>query len=81
MTDPDRRGFTVAQKPKMSAGPKRHRGSPCFYGFWQKTTFIPALRHDGVAAPFVLDGPINGEWFLAYVKEVLVPTLSPRGGA
>ena len=44
-------------------------------------TFIPALRHDGVAAPFVLDGPINGEWFLAYVKEVLVPTLSPRGGA
>ena len=41
-------------------------------------TFIPALRHDGVAAPFVLDGPINGEWFLAYVKEVLVPT---RGGA
>jgi putative transposase len=44
-------------------------------------TFIPALRHDGVAAPFVLDGPINGEWFLACVKEALVPTLSPRGGA
>ena len=58
-----------------------HRGSPCLYGYWKTTTFIPDLRHDGVAAPFVLDGPINGEWFLACVKEVLVPTLSPRGGA
>ena len=47
------------------------------HGHWKTTTFIAALRHDGVAAPFVLDGPINGEWFLAYVKEVLVPTLSP----
>jgi transposase len=39
------------------------------------TTFVAALRHDGITAPF-LDGPINGECFLAYVKEMLAPTLS-----
>ena len=40
-------------------------------------TFIAALRHDRIDAPCLFDGPINGESFLAYVKEVLVPTLSP----
>lgn len=40
-------------------------------------TFLAALRHDGITAPFVLDGPINGEAFLAYVEQVLVPTLKP----
>jgi transposase len=42
---------------------------------WATTTFVAALRHDGLTAPFVLDGPINGEWFRAYVEQVLVPTL------
>ena len=40
-------------------------------------TFVAALRHDRIDAPFVLDGPINGEAFLAYVEKVLVPTLRP----
>ena len=40
-------------------------------------TFLAALRHDGITAPFVLDGPINGEAFLVYVEQVLVPTLKP----
>lgn len=44
---------------------------------WKTTTFGAALRHDGIAASFVLDDPINGECFLAYVKEVLAPALSP----
>jgi transposase len=39
--------------------------------------FIAALRHDRIDAPFVLDGPVNGEAFRAYVKQMLVPTLSP----
>ena len=39
-------------------------------------TFLAALRHDGMTAPFVLDGPIHGEAFVAYVAQVLVPTLS-----
>jgi transposase len=47
------------------------------HGHWNTTTFVAALRHDGITAPFVLDGPINGEWFKAYVENVLVPTLSP----
>ena len=40
-------------------------------------TFIAALRHDRITAPFVIDGPINGEAFLADVVSVLVPTLRP----
>lgn len=42
---------------------------------WTTTTFVAALRHDGLTAPMVLDGPINGEWFRAYVEQVLCPTL------
>lgn len=47
------------------------------YGHWKTTTFVAGLRHDGLTAPFVLDGPINGEWFRAYVEQVLAPTLLP----
>jgi transposase len=39
-------------------------------------TFIAALRHDRIDAPWVIDGPINGDIFTAYVKQVLVPTLA-----
>ena len=45
------------------------------HGHWKTLTFLAALRCDAITAPFVLDGPINGEWFLAYVEQVLVPTL------
>jgi len=47
------------------------------HGHWKTMTFLAALRCDRIDAPFVLDGPINGEWFLAYVEQVLIPTLSP----
>lgn len=47
------------------------------FGHWKTTTFVAALRHDGITAPCVFDGPINGEKFLAYVEQFLVPTLSP----
>ena len=40
-------------------------------------TFLAALRHDGLTAPCLFDGPINGESFLAYVTQILVPTLKP----
>lgn len=43
---------------------------------WETTTFVAALRHDRLTAPMVLDGPIDGEWFLAYVEQVLAPTLN-----
>jgi transposase len=42
---------------------------------WQTTTFLAALRYDGLTAPMVLDGPIDGPWFLAYVEQVFCPTL------
>jgi transposase len=47
------------------------------WGHWQTTTFTAALRHDGLTAPMMLDGPMNGEAFLAYVVQVLAPTLKP----
>ena len=40
-------------------------------------TFIAALRHDRIDAPFVLDGPVNADAFRTYVEQILVPTLSP----
>lgn len=46
-------------------------------GQWRTLTFLAALRHDRIEAPCVIDGPINGELFLAYIEQVLVPTLKP----
>jgi len=46
-------------------------------GHWRTLTFLAALRHDRIDAPCVIDGPINGESFLAYVEQVLVPVLKP----
>jgi len=45
------------------------------HGHWRTMTFLAALRHDRVEAPWLLDGPINGETFRLYVDKVLVPTL------
>ncbi len=45
------------------------------HGHWKTTTFLAALRHDELTAPAVFDGPINGASFLAWVQQVLVPTL------
>jgi len=45
------------------------------YGHWQTMAFVGALRHDGVVAPCVLDGPMNARCFLAYVKKFLIPCL------
>lgn len=45
------------------------------HGHWMTTTFIAALRLEGLTAPLVIDGPVDGELFLAYVRQQLVPTL------
>ncbi len=47
------------------------------YGRWRTLTFLAALRVDRIDAPLVLDGPINGRAFTAYVEQFLVPTLAP----
>jgi len=46
-------------------------------GRWTTVTFLAALRNDRIDAPCLFDGPINGERFLAYVEQFLVPTLKP----
>ena len=57
------------------------RGLRCLgsapHGHWKTTTFVAGLRHDRVIAPMVLDGPIDGEMFLAWVQQFLCPTLQP----
>ena len=45
------------------------------HGHWKTTTFTGALRLTGMTAPFVYDGPMNGSVFLAYISQVLAPTL------
>ena len=47
------------------------------FGHWKTTTFVAGLRRDGLTAPMVFDGPMTGEAFLAYVEQVLIPTLDP----
>ena len=47
------------------------------HGHWKTTTFVAGIRTSGMVAPMVLDGPINGELFQAYVDQVLVPELRP----
>jgi len=45
------------------------------FGKWRTLTFLAALRSDRLNAPCVIDGPINGRSFLAYVEQILAPTL------
>jgi transposase len=64
--------------PLRGWGPRseRLRGSTP-YGHWKTMTFIAGLRHDGITAPWVLDGPINGQAFAHWVERELIPTLKP----
>lgn len=60
---------------------RARRGERCRaavpHGHWKTTTFTGALRLYGMTAPMVLDGPMNGDAFHAYVEQVLAPTLRP----
>ena len=47
------------------------------FGDWQTTTFVAGLRHNQLTAPMVIDGPMDGELFLAWVEQFLCPTLQP----
>jgi transposase len=64
--------------PLRGWAPRGHRlKAKVPHGHWKTMTFLAALRHDRIDAPWVLDGPINGERFQVYVDKVLVPTLRP----
>ncbi len=56
-------------------GERLRAGIP--FGHWKTTTFVAGLRLDGIVAPMVIDAPINGRSFRAYVEKVLVPELRP----
>jgi transposase len=47
------------------------------HGRWKTSTFLAGLRKDGIIAPFVFEGPIDGEIFRLYVSKVLIPALRP----
>src|ERR1700730_11076606 len=68
--DPKRLVFIDETWAKTNMAPthgRSRRGQRLYakvpHGHWKTTTFVAALRHDGITAPFVLDGPINGECF------------------
>jgi len=47
------------------------------HGRWKTMTFVAGLRHDGITAPWLIEGPIDGESFRTYVEDGLAPTLRP----
>jgi transposase len=74
----DETGATTKMARLRGRAPRGERlrsGVP--HGHWKTTTFVGGLRLGGMTAPMVLDGPMTGAWFLAYVSQVLVPTLRP----
>jgi transposase len=74
----DETGATTKMARLYGWGPKSERVvSSVPHGHWQTTTFVGALRTTGLTAPLVIDGAMNGELFLAYIQQQLVPTLTP----
>jgi transposase len=73
-------GATTNMVRRYGWGPRSARlvdAAP--HGHWKTTTFVAGLRSTGFVAPLVLDGPMTGEAFRAYVAQFLVPTLKPGG--
>ena len=74
----DETGASTKMARLHGRAPRGHRLRAAIpHGHWKTTTFVGALRLSGMTAPMVLDGPITGAWFLAYVQQVLSPTLRP----
>ena len=60
---------------RCARGQRLRSGIP--HGHWKTTTFVAGLRLSGFTAPMVLDGPMTAPWFVAYVEQILAPTLRP----
>ncbi len=60
---------------RAARGERCRAGVP--HGHWKTTTFTAGLRLGGLSAPMLLDGPMDGDAFRAYVTHVLVPELTP----
>jgi transposase len=74
----DETGATTKMARRHGRSPRGERLRMSMpHGHWKTTTFVGGLRLTGMTAPMVLDGPMTGEWFQAYVEQVLAPTLRP----
>jgi len=74
----DETGASTNMVRRYGWGPKGERLVDAVpHGHWRTTTFVAGLRASGIIAPFVLDGPMTGEAFRAYVEQVLAPELEP----
>jgi transposase len=74
----DETGASTKMARRRGWAPKGERCRAAIpHGHWKTTTFTAGLRVGGLAAPWLLDGPMDGEAFLVYVRRVLVPELTP----
>lgn len=74
----DETGASTKMARRYGRSPRGERcRAPVPHGHWKTTTFVGALRLEGMTAPMILDGAMHGDAFLAYVEQVLVPTLIP----
>ncbi len=74
----DETGASTKMARRYGRAPRGERcRAPVPHGHWKTTTFVGALRLDGMTAPMVLDGPMHGQAFIAYVEQVLIPPLNP----
>ena len=74
----DETGASTNMVRRYGWGPRGERlvdAAP--FGHWKTTTFVAGLRQSGIVAPLVLDGPMTGEAFRAYVEQMLAPSLEP----
>jgi len=74
----DETGASTKMARRYGRAPKGERcraSSP--HGHWKTTTFVAGLRLSGMTVPCVLDGPMTGAAFLAYVEQMVAPTLKP----
>ena len=74
----DETGASTKMARRYGRSPRGERcRAPVPHGHWKTTTFVGALRLEGITAPMILDGAMHGAAFLAYVEQVLAPTLAP----
>lgn len=74
----DETGATTKMARLRGRAPKGERcRAPIPHGHWKTTTLVAALRLDGMTAPMVIDGAMNGPAFATYAEAFLAPTLDP----
>ncbi len=74
----DETGTSTKMARRYGRAPRGQRCQAAIpHGHWKTTTLVAALTLDGILAPMTIDGAMTGAAFLAYVEQILVPTLKP----